>query len=73
MPNWRAPLLPPCTKAHDNVVFGEVPHDVLGIHAAALAQQHHATAGAGSLADAKGSLCVTVAQPSSRFDSGAWL
>jgi hypothetical protein len=29
-------------EAHENIVFGEVPHDVLAIHAAALAQQHHA-------------------------------
>ena len=28
--------------AHESIVFGEVPHDVLAIHAAALAQQHHA-------------------------------
>ena len=29
-------------EAHENIVFGEVPHDVQAIHAAALAQQHHA-------------------------------
>jgi hypothetical protein len=29
-------------EARENVVFGEVPHDVLAVHAAALAQQHHA-------------------------------
>ena len=29
-------------EAHENIVFGEVPHDVLAIHSAAAAQQHHA-------------------------------
>jgi hypothetical protein len=29
-------------EAHENIVFGEVPHEVLAIHGAALAQTHHA-------------------------------